>query len=180
MEGFQAHTDNVAAFYRERRDVFQRLAEKHLAGLAEWTVPSAGRAREEHPLGRQAAHAAALRAGGACEAGALPGMFFWLKLLGTHDSMALIKEKAVERKVLMVPGQVGWVGGPGRCGCVAAAALTPDAAARLPARGGGGAVVQSFNPDDAPSPYVRASFSVVTDGDLDEALRRLAALVRGA
>ena len=32
------------------------------------------------------------------------GMFVWLKLLGTDDSAQLIQEKAMEKKVLMVPG----------------------------------------------------------------------------
>lgn len=33
------------------------------------------------------------------------GMFLWLKLLGVQDSMALIASKAVEAKVLLIPGQ---------------------------------------------------------------------------
>jgi len=32
-------------------------------------------------------------------------MFFWLQLLGIADSSELIREKAVEKKFLMVPGQ---------------------------------------------------------------------------
>ncbi|KAJ3085497.1 hypothetical protein HK100_009032 [Physocladia obscura] len=32
------------------------------------------------------------------------GMFVWIKLLGINDSAKLIKEKAVEKKVLLVPG----------------------------------------------------------------------------
>ncbi|KAJ7844932.1 pyridoxal phosphate-dependent transferase [Mycena olivaceomarginata] len=41
-EGFLAHCAGVAAFYRARRDVFERVARKHLSGLAEWTSPIAG------------------------------------------------------------------------------------------------------------------------------------------
>jgi tryptophan aminotransferase len=41
-EGFLAHCAGVAAFYRARRDVFERVARKHLSGLAEWTTPIAG------------------------------------------------------------------------------------------------------------------------------------------
>jgi len=33
------------------------------------------------------------------------GMFIWIKLVGFSDSQSLIKEKALEKKVLMVPGQ---------------------------------------------------------------------------
>ncbi|KZT42180.1 PLP-dependent transferase [Sistotremastrum suecicum HHB10207 ss-3] len=41
-EGFYAHTANVAAFYKERRDIFVAAMERHLSGLAQWTVPEAG------------------------------------------------------------------------------------------------------------------------------------------
>jgi kynurenine/2-aminoadipate aminotransferase len=34
------------------------------------------------------------------------GMFIWFELLGVKDSMALIKQRAVEAKVLFIPGQV--------------------------------------------------------------------------
>ncbi len=34
------------------------------------------------------------------------GMFVWLKLVGIDDSAALIQQKAMEKKVLMVPGFV--------------------------------------------------------------------------
>jgi kynurenine/2-aminoadipate aminotransferase len=33
------------------------------------------------------------------------GMFLWMELLGIKDSMALISSKAVEAKVLFIPGQ---------------------------------------------------------------------------
>ncbi|KAJ7718459.1 pyridoxal phosphate-dependent transferase [Mycena metata] len=41
-EGFLAHCAGVAAFYRSRRDMFERVAHKHLSGLAEWATPVAG------------------------------------------------------------------------------------------------------------------------------------------
>ncbi|KAJ7106425.1 pyridoxal phosphate-dependent transferase [Mycena crocata] len=41
-DGFLAHCAGVAAYYRARRDVFEAVARKHLAGLAEWTTPVAG------------------------------------------------------------------------------------------------------------------------------------------
>ncbi|KAJ7029430.1 pyridoxal phosphate-dependent transferase [Mycena alexandri] len=41
-DGFLAHCAGVAAFYRSRRDMFERVAHKHLSGLAEWTTPVAG------------------------------------------------------------------------------------------------------------------------------------------
>lgn len=41
-EGLLDHARGVAAFYRARRDAVLRLAERHLAGLCEWTAPEAG------------------------------------------------------------------------------------------------------------------------------------------
>jgi tryptophan aminotransferase len=41
-DGFLAHCAGVAAFYRTRRDAFERVAGKHLSGLVEWTTPVAG------------------------------------------------------------------------------------------------------------------------------------------
>ncbi|KAJ7696345.1 hypothetical protein B0H16DRAFT_1647701 [Mycena metata] len=37
-----AHCAGVAVFYRSQRDMFERVARKHLSGLAEWTTPVAG------------------------------------------------------------------------------------------------------------------------------------------
>ena len=73
--GFERHVQLVSRFYRERRDLFVQAAEKHLTGLAEWTVPTAG-------------------------------MFSWIKLNNINDSMELIQSKAVDAKVLFVPGGV--------------------------------------------------------------------------
>eukprot|EP00937_MAST-01D_sp_MAST-1D-sp2_P006379 g6379.t1 len=73
--GFERHVQKVTAFYRARRDHFLECAERHLAGAAEWTTPSAG-------------------------------MFSWIKLLGVEDSMELIQSRAVDAKVLFVPGGV--------------------------------------------------------------------------
>ncbi|KAJ3021667.1 hypothetical protein HKX48_008046 [Thoreauomyces humboldtii] len=111
-DGFLAHTDRVAAFYRAKRDAFIEAAEKRLAGVAEWVVPDAG-------------------------------MFVWLKLLGIKDSSNLIKTKAVEKKVLLVPGF-------------------------------------EFFPNERTTPYVRASYSLATAEQMDEALKRLGELVREA
>lgn len=40
--GFKKHAETVSAFYRVKRDVFQRAMVTHLSGLAEWTPPEAG------------------------------------------------------------------------------------------------------------------------------------------
>jgi kynurenine/2-aminoadipate aminotransferase len=42
IQGFQKHTKQVSEFYKRKRNVFIKAAEKYLKGLAEWTVPSAG------------------------------------------------------------------------------------------------------------------------------------------
>jgi DNA-binding transcriptional MocR family regulator len=41
-DGFIAHTRRVADFYLEKRDMFERVAHKHLDGLATWVSPDAG------------------------------------------------------------------------------------------------------------------------------------------
>lgn len=41
-DAFIAHTHSVSAFYREKRDIFERALNNHLAGLAEWSTPEAG------------------------------------------------------------------------------------------------------------------------------------------
>ncbi|KAI8825257.1 pyridoxal phosphate-dependent transferase [Fimicolochytrium jonesii] len=69
------------------------------------------------------------------------GMFFWIKLLGISDSSDLIRTKAKEKKVLLVPGH-------------------------------------EFFPNPRKTPYVRASYSTSDPADMDEALKRLAELVR--
>ena len=110
VAGFEAHCAAVASFYETRRDVFLRAAETHLAGLADWTVPTAG-------------------------------MFVWLRLRGVDDADAFVKSKCRDAKVLLVPGQ-------------------------------------SFDPHDAPSPYVRAAFSTASHEDIEVAVARFAGLLR--
>jgi tryptophan aminotransferase len=39
---FFDHTRRVANFYREKRDIFAKALDRHLTGLAEWTIPNAG------------------------------------------------------------------------------------------------------------------------------------------
>ncbi|KAI0034758.1 pyridoxal phosphate-dependent transferase [Vararia minispora EC-137] len=112
-EGLKKHTENVSAFYRAKRDVFQAAFEKHLTGLAEVTPPEAG-------------------------------MFYWFKILlpegDSGDSVELIREKAFQGGVLALPGTV-------------------------------------FFPSGAKTPYVRASFSLLDEADVDEALRRLRVVI---
>ncbi|KAF9159054.1 hypothetical protein BGX21_003461 [Mortierella sp. AD011] len=112
-QGFYEHTRKVAAFYKERCEMFCRLARKHLTGLAEWAEPDAG-------------------------------MFLWFELKGIKDASDLIMTKAVEKKVLLVPG-IDFYCNPAETG---------------------------------PSPFVRASFSNVTEENMDLGLERLASLVR--
>lgn len=110
-DGFKTHTETVSQFYRGKRDVFESAMKHHLDGLAEWSTPEAG-------------------------------MFFWFKLLlGTEDgeegdSADIIREKAVERGVLALPGTV-------------------------------------FLPNGRKTAYVRASFSLLTPEEVEEAIKRL-------
>ncbi|KAJ7930941.1 pyridoxal phosphate-dependent transferase [Mycena leptocephala] len=109
-DGFLTHCADIADFYRARRDAFERVARKHLTGLAEWTTPVAG-------------------------------MFIYMKLL-VHpdrrdaDTWELIAGKAVAKGVLAVPGT-------------------------------------AFMPLGGPTPFVRVSFSVIEEENVDEACRRL-------
>lgn len=42
LDGFLAHCQRVAAFYKEKRDMFEKVAHKYLDGLATWVSPEAG------------------------------------------------------------------------------------------------------------------------------------------
>lgn len=114
-QGFYEHTLRVAQLYKKRRDFFEAAARKHLDGLATWVQPDTG-------------------------------MFLYLRLNLTKDgtdgdSAQLIRETAVRRGVLAVPG-VG------------------------------------FSPTKTKSCFVRCSFSLVTEAEADEAIRRLADTIR--
>eukprot|EP01080_Neovahlkampfia_damariscottae_P003600 gene3600-6335_t len=41
-EGWNKHISNIQKFYKERKEVFCKLADKYLTGLAEWSVPEGG------------------------------------------------------------------------------------------------------------------------------------------
>ncbi|KAJ4470462.1 PLP-dependent transferase [Lentinula aciculospora] len=126
---FFLHTRNVSAFYKQKRDVFERELQKWLGGgapeegecdegrLAEWVSPEAG-------------------------------MFFWFKLLvetstepsspslEEQDSRTLIETHAFANGVLALPGTV-------------------------------------FLPNGSKTPYVRASFSLLDENQVIEAMKRL-------
>ncbi|GJN92092.1 hypothetical protein Rhopal_005121-T1 [Rhodotorula paludigena] len=78
LDGFLAHTRRVAAYYKDKRDMFGKVAHKHLDGLATWVSPEAGMF-----------------------------LFLNLQLTkdGTPgDSSSLISNTAVQKGVLAVPG----------------------------------------------------------------------------
>ncbi|KIO34445.1 hypothetical protein M407DRAFT_16961 [Tulasnella calospora MUT 4182] len=116
-DGFQQHVDHIASVYSRKRDLFISAMQRHLTGLAEWSIPEAG-------------------------------MFVWFKLLlppargsDEGDSEDLIVRRALKENVLALPGT-------------------------------------SFFTNGRASAYVRASFSVLPEEHFDEAMRRLAAVVR--
>jgi len=79
--GFLTHTEVVAEFYREKRDVFQKALQTHLGDLAEWRTPEAGM------------------------------FFWFKLLINPNpneegDSRELIQTKAYENGVLALPGSV--------------------------------------------------------------------------
>ncbi|KXS11935.1 PLP-dependent transferase [Gonapodya prolifera JEL478] len=71
------HARGVRDHYAHKRDLFLKAAEKHLGG----PQPAAEWVNPK------------------------AGMFVWLKLVGVADSGKLVREKAVERKVLLLPGE---------------------------------------------------------------------------
>ncbi|KAH9986058.1 pyridoxal phosphate-dependent transferase [Russula vinacea] len=110
-QGFLAHVQTVAAFYRAKRDTFEAAMQRHLHDMAEWNTPEAG-------------------------------MFFWFRLLlgENGDSESVIRTKAFEGGVLALPGTV-------------------------------------FFPNGARTTYVRASFSLLEEEQVNEALRRLRVVI---
>ncbi|BGP36336.1 hypothetical protein JCM10449v2_000236 [Rhodotorula kratochvilovae] len=78
LDGFLAHTRRVAAFYKDKRDMFEKVAHKYLDGLATWVSP---------------------------DAGMFLYLDLHLTTDGTPgDSLELISTTAVEKGVLCVPG----------------------------------------------------------------------------
>ncbi|SCV68386.1 BQ2448_507 [Microbotryum intermedium] len=77
-QGFIDHTRRVSAFYKEKRDMFEKAAQKHLGGLADWVTPGAGMF-----------------------------LYLNLHLTSDQssgDSNELISKKALDKGVLAVPG----------------------------------------------------------------------------
>jgi kynurenine/2-aminoadipate aminotransferase len=70
-------------------------------------------------------------------------MFVWLKLLGIPDSAQLISTKAIEHKVLLVPGF-------------------------------------EFYPNPLVTSFVRAAYSIASEEDIEEGVKRLAFIVKEA
>lgn len=120
ISGFLAHTDEVAEFYRQKRDMCEKSLERHLKGMAEWTRPDAS-------------------------------MFFWIKLLlpptknqsnnSKGDSAEFIRTKALEKGVLLLPGEAAY-------------------------------------PILRQSAHARIAFSLLDEQSMDEAIARLASVLR--
>jgi len=68
------------------------------------------------------------------------GMFLWIKLNGVKDTKELIQKKAVEKKVILLPGT-------------------------------------AFTVDNSPSSYIRCSYSLATETEMDIGLQRLAEIL---
>lgn len=109
-DGFDNHVDTVTQFYREKKDLCIKAAQKHLTGLAEWNEPSGG-------------------------------MFLWMRL-NVPDTYTMITVKAREREVLFVPGNAFQLDG------------------------------------NQPCQFVRASYSMCTEEQMNMAFERLAALIK--
>ncbi|KAH6911527.1 TdiD protein [Coprinopsis sp. MPI-PUGE-AT-0042] len=123
LEGFLVHAKATADFYKYRRDAFVTILNRHLADLAEWTVPQAS-------------------------------MFFWINLKlppslecknmeydSEGDSAMFIRSKMMKKGVLALPGFTSYV-------------------------------------DGRRSTRVRVSFSLLSDDQMEEGIRRLAVALR--
>ncbi|CEQ38669.1 SPOSA6832_00119, partial [Sporobolomyces salmonicolor] len=101
LDGFLAHTRRVAAFYKAKRDMFEKVAHKYLDGLASWVSPDAGMfVRPFLPLVPPPSSALTPRT-------RARKLFLDLHLTtdGTAgDSSSLISTTAVQKGVLAVPG----------------------------------------------------------------------------
>ncbi|SCZ90280.1 BZ3500_MvSof-1268-A1-R1_Chr1-3g01890 [Microbotryum saponariae] len=104
-QGFIEHTRRVSAFYKEKRDMFEKAARKHLGGLADWVTPDAGmfvsgwapfhKGEASVPLADRLVNAVP------------PQLYLNLHLTSNEssgDSNELISKKALEKGVLAVPG----------------------------------------------------------------------------
>lgn len=80
--GWDKHVRDTKLFYLKRRDFYLAKVEEHLAGLVRYTIPDAG-------------------------------MFVWFEVLGLDTTAKdLIEKKAVNAKVLMLPGEAFLIGKP--------------------------------------------------------------------
>lgn len=106
--GFDSHVKKLATHYQSKSEIFIRACVKHLTGLCEWNVPTAG-------------------------------MFVWLNILGCDDSTSIVM-LAIERNVLVVPGV-------------------------------------EFMPNQSRSGYVRCSYSIASEEEIDVSLARFGKLL---
>lgn len=129
---FNIHTDNVSAFYRKKRDIFEQAMKRNLAGLVEWNSPEAGMFFWQVPN---------ISARRLLIEWSEYGIRFKLLLNKNNldeegDSEAVIRSTAFEKGVLALPGTV-------------------------------------FLPNGRKTAYVRAAFSLASEGDVEKATQRL-------
>merc|ERR1711916_90250 len=117
-DGFEEHVQQVSDFYRKQRDALLAAADRHLAGKATWNKNITA------------------------------GMCLWIRLNNVDDTKELITKRAVEQKVLFVPGD---------------AFLPADVDHHL---------LTTPETPLSKTPYLRATFSMATPEEMDEALRR--------
>lgn len=96
-EGLFKHTSLVSTFYKGKRDIFERVLNKYLKGLAAWSTPEAGMFfwSESLPLIR------VFRTNG------YTATRFKLLIDGAEeDSQVIIRDHAFKNGVLALPGTV--------------------------------------------------------------------------
>ena len=101
MEGFERHIKKVQDFYRSQRDVMIQCMDKHMTGLY---CISNHFAQDEVYFLMFCSLCLMVPTDYAEWNVPSGGMFVWMKLKGIEDTTALIKKKALEKKVLLLPG----------------------------------------------------------------------------
>eukprot|EP01147_Barroeca_monosierra_P000883 gene883-7902_t len=149
LHGFHNHVDEVVAFYEKQKEIFLHAANEHLSGLADWN----------HNIQAGMFSWLQTSVNDTKVANYLICIDLWISFPSSREidvcpytSKKLIEEKAVEAKVLFVPGS---------------AFFAPDTDLRT-----------GSNHVPVKTPYVRAAFSTATEEEMNEALQRLAVLLR--
>lgn len=101
--GFMKHFRSIRSFYKERRDVIVKLAEKHLQGKSptDWLITSRRRFTKNHfqkiSIITQFLGLVDIKIPSA-------GFFLWIKVRGINDTWKMVMQRGVTNGILVAPG----------------------------------------------------------------------------